>query len=80
MKKTALQLLIDWMEQNQYFIGNDLYAKQKELLETEREQIEEHKRIREAAERVVVEFSEYKTKAQGTDKCGAIIELEKALK
>ena len=41
MKKTALQQLIDYMEQNQYFIGNDLYAKQQELLETEREQIEE---------------------------------------
>ena len=40
-KKTALEQLIDWMEQNQYFIGNDLYVKQKELLETEREQIEE---------------------------------------
>jgi hypothetical protein len=32
-----MQQLIDWMEQNQYFIGNDFYAKQKELLETERD-------------------------------------------
>ncbi len=31
--KTPIQELIEWMEQNQYFIGNDLYAKQKELLE-----------------------------------------------
>lgn len=31
--KTPLTELIEWMEQNQYFIGNDLYAKQKELLE-----------------------------------------------
>jgi hypothetical protein len=27
------------MEQNQYFIGNDLYAKQKELLEEERQNL-----------------------------------------
>jgi hypothetical protein len=39
--KTALQELIEWMEQKQYFIGNDLYAKQKELLEKEKEQIKE---------------------------------------
>ena len=38
--KTTLQELIEWMEQNQYFIGNGLYAKQKELLEKERKQIE----------------------------------------
>ena len=36
MKKTPLQQLIEFMEQNQYFIGNDLYAKQKELLKKER--------------------------------------------
>ena len=39
--KTALTELIEWMEQNQYFIGNDLYAKQKELLKKEKEQIVE---------------------------------------
>jgi hypothetical protein len=36
--KTPLQELIEWMEQNQYFIGNDLYDKQKKLLANEREQ------------------------------------------
>ena len=38
--KTPLQELIEWMEQNQYFIGNDLYSKQKELLEKERVEIQ----------------------------------------
>jgi hypothetical protein len=35
--KTPLTELIEFMEQNQYFIGNDLYAKQKELLEKEKQ-------------------------------------------
>ena len=39
MKKTPLQKLIEFMEQNQYFIGNDLYAKQKELLEEEKQMV-----------------------------------------
>ena len=39
MKKTPLAQLIEFMEQNQYFIGNDLYAKQKELLEEERQNL-----------------------------------------
>ena len=39
MKKTPLAQLIQFMEQNQYFIGNDLYAKQKELLEEERQNL-----------------------------------------
>ena len=39
MKNTPLQQLIEFMEQNQYFIGNDLYAKQKELLQKEKEVI-----------------------------------------
>lgn len=38
MKQTALQQFYEFMEQNQYFIGNDLYGKYKELLQTEREQ------------------------------------------
>ena len=41
MKKTAMQQLIEFMEQNQYFIGNDLYEKQKELLKLEQKQIED---------------------------------------
>jgi len=39
MKKTPLSQLIQFMEQNQYFIGNDLYAKQKELLEQEKQMV-----------------------------------------
>jgi len=39
MKKTPLQQLIEYMGQNQYFIGNDLYAKQKELLEEEKQMV-----------------------------------------
>ena len=37
--KTPIQELIEWMEQNQYFIGNDLYGKYHELLEKEKEVI-----------------------------------------
>jgi len=39
MKKTPLQQLIEYMGQNQYFIGNDLYAKQKELLQEEKQMV-----------------------------------------
>jgi len=35
--KTPLQELMEYMEQNQYFIGNDLLAKYKELIEKEKE-------------------------------------------
>jgi hypothetical protein len=34
---TPLEKLMDYMEQNQYFIGNGLLAKYKELLEEEKE-------------------------------------------
>jgi len=34
--KTPLQELMEYMEQNQYFIGNDLLAKYNELLEVEK--------------------------------------------
>lgn len=37
--KTPLQELMKYMEQNQYFIGNDLLAKYKELIEKEKELI-----------------------------------------
>ena len=37
--KTPLQQLMEYMEQNQYFIGNDLLAKYKELIEIEKQQI-----------------------------------------
>ena len=37
--KTPLQQLFEYMEQNQYFIGNDLLAKYKELIEMEKQQI-----------------------------------------
>jgi hypothetical protein len=37
--KTPLTELIEFMEQNQYFIGNDLYAKQKKLLEKEKQMV-----------------------------------------
>ena len=37
--KTPLQQLFEYMEQNQYFIGNDLLAKYKELIELEKQQI-----------------------------------------
>lgn len=33
--KTPLQELMNYMEQNQYFIGNDLLAKYNELLKKE---------------------------------------------
>ena len=35
--KTPLQELMEYMEQNQYFIGNDLLAKYNELLEEEKD-------------------------------------------
>jgi len=35
--KTPVQELMEYMEQNQYFIGNDLLAKYKELIEKEKE-------------------------------------------
>ena len=34
---TNLELLMEYMEQNQYFIGNDLLAKYNELLQKEEE-------------------------------------------
>ena len=34
--KTPLQQLMEYMEQNQYFIGNDLLAKYKELIKEEK--------------------------------------------
>ena len=37
--KTPLQQLFEYMEQNQYFIGNDLLAKYEELIELEKQQI-----------------------------------------
>jgi hypothetical protein len=39
--KTPLQELMEYMEQNQYFIGNDLLAKYKELIEEEKELIKD---------------------------------------
>ena len=35
--KTPVQELMEYMEQNQYFIGNDLLAKYKELIDQEKE-------------------------------------------
>jgi hypothetical protein len=35
--KTPVQQLFEYMEQNQYFIGNDLLAKYKELIDIEKE-------------------------------------------
>ena len=34
--KTPIQEFYEWMEQNQYFVGNDLYGKYHELLEKEK--------------------------------------------
>ena len=36
---TSLELLMEYMEQNQYFIGNDLLAKYNELLQKEKKAI-----------------------------------------
>ena len=36
--KTPVQELFEYMEQNQYFIGNDLLAKYKELIEKEKQE------------------------------------------
>lgn len=36
--KTPMQELMEYMEQNQYFIGNDLLAKYKELIEKEKQE------------------------------------------
>ena len=38
---TPIQEFYEFMEQHNYFIGNDLYAKYKELLEKEKEIMEE---------------------------------------
>lgn len=35
---TNLELLMEYMEQNQYFIGNDLLAKYNELLQKEKQE------------------------------------------
>ena len=35
--KTPIQILMEYMEQNQYFIGNDLLAKYNELIEKEKD-------------------------------------------
>lgn len=37
--KTPIQEFYEFMEQHQYFIGNDLYEKYKELLEKEKDVI-----------------------------------------
>lgn len=37
--KTPLQEFYEFIEQNQYFIGNDLYAKYHELIQEEKEWI-----------------------------------------
>lgn len=37
--KTPIQELFEFMEQNQYFIGNDLFDKYQELLDKEKEVI-----------------------------------------
>jgi hypothetical protein len=39
MKQTAVEWLLDWMEKNQYFIGNDLLQSVEEAKEMEKEQI-----------------------------------------
>ena len=38
---TNLELLMEYMEQNQYFIGNDLLAKYNELLQKEKKELTE---------------------------------------
>lgn len=46
--KTPIQEFYEFMEQNQYFIGNDLYNKYNELLEKEKkllEKLEQRKSI-----------------------------------
>ena len=37
--KTAVEYLIDWMEKNQYFIGNDLLKAVEQAKEMEKEQM-----------------------------------------
>ena len=37
--KTPVQELMEYMEQNQYFIGNDLLAKYNELIEKRKQNI-----------------------------------------
>jgi hypothetical protein len=39
MKQTAVELLLYWMEQNQYFIGNDLLKDAEQAKEIEKQQI-----------------------------------------
>ena len=46
-KQTAVEWLIYWMEQNQYFIGNDLLKLIKQAKEMEKEQIIEAHGIKE---------------------------------
>ena len=41
--KTAVEFLIDWMNKNQYFIGNDLLKAVEEAKEMEKEQKHELK-------------------------------------
>ena len=38
MKQTAVEWLLDWMEKNQYFIGNDLLQAVEQAKEMEKEQ------------------------------------------
>ena len=39
MKKTAVEWLLDWMDENQYFIGNDLLQAVEQAKEKENQQI-----------------------------------------
>lgn len=61
-------------------IWGDLLSTDGKKLLTELQRIKkEHSEMLEMLKKVVSEFSHYKEKAQGTSKCGAIIEAEELI-
>jgi hypothetical protein len=70
--KTPLQELMEYMEQNQYFIGNDLLAKYNELIEKEKPKYrlvrERDGLTKQSADVIWLEFNEDGTFKQKHDK------------
>jgi hypothetical protein len=88
MKKTALQQLIEQLEEQKKAVPAFTYGKgldyaiqaAKLKLETEREQSSQNIKLREAAEMVVKKSAWYDLEHISIDFANAVVELEKALK
>jgi len=60
MKQTAVELIENFMEQNQYFIGNDLFQYFNEVKEMEKEQLE--KAFKKGEENIINLIEIYETR------------------